>query len=213
MDYRYQETLSWIIPGFYFLFYLSVEVVWVFPESDISTSIISLFNAEISDGIVALMVFAIPIFSFIVGWILNGFAGYLFRYIMKTPTTAACNDVFGKDNDGNEILGYLPKNDKEAERIFDQARRKIKLEDVDRFYYRYVASRNMFFAQTVLCILSFFFVAFSSYYSVKTTIAWLIVACILLDLFRLITARDLNTHARYVYIEYKMIATSEQRIR
>lgn len=210
MDYRYQETFSWIIPGFYFLFCLGIEILMIFPQACISINLTSLFDTSISDSTVALLVFSIPIFSFIIGWIFNGFAGYLFRYIMKKPTTDAYDDEFGKDDNGNFKAGFDRCNDKEAEKIFNKARRKIKLEDVDRFYYRYVASRNMYFAQLILCILSFFFLVSSLISSrIIIAISWLVISLCLAYLFWLITARDLNTHARYVFIKYKELTTSE----
>lgn len=203
MDYRYQETLSWIIPGFYLLFYLSMVIWCTFPDCEISAAVKAVCNNNISDGIVALLVFAIPIMSLIVGWTLNGFAGYLFRYIMKSPTTSAYNEEYDKNEDGNRIEGFIPKDDLEAERIFDKARRSIDLEKVDRFYYRYVASRNMYFAQLVICVLSVFFVTSSFDGPIGHATSFLIGSCVLLYLYWLMAARDLNTHARYVFIEYK----------
>lgn len=202
MEYRYQETLSWIIPGFYFLLFLSGSIILVYPESSLSKDMTNLFNSGMSDAMVALLVFAIPIFSFIVGWVLNGYAGYVFRHIMSMPIKEAYDSVNSKDEEGNEVKDYKKVEVAQAIQIFDAARRVINLENVDRFYYRYVASRNMFFAQLILTVILFFFLCNSLCSNLKISLVLIIVSLFLLDLFRNIVARDLSTHAKYVLIQY-----------
>ncbi len=138
MEYRYQETLSWIIPGFYFLFFLGVAILLVYPNCDLSKEMTNFFKTGMSDAMVALLVFSIPIFSFIVGWMLNGYAGYLFRHIMSEPIKEAYDSVNSRDEKGKKIADYQEVELSQAIEIFDAARRVINLEDVDRFYYRYV---------------------------------------------------------------------------
>lgn len=212
MEYRYQETLSWIIPGFYMLFLLSIETFFVFPSWEFSTNILGLISphtteeTNISDGLVTLMVFAIPIFSFIVGWIINGYAGYIFRYIMKWPTTKAYNDIYCKEVNGLRIKNYKFANNHQAEEVFDIARRVIDLENVDRFYYRYVASRNLYIAQytiTIISIIAIIIAAFDKTSMVSRSIIFTSIFLLLTIVFYFIVARDLNTHAKYVFVKYR----------
>lgn len=220
MEYRYQETLSWIIPGFYFLFLLSIETLCIFPSWELSTNILELFNTHtseetnISDGLVTLMVFAIPIFSFIVGWIINGYAGYIFRYVMKWPTTKAYNDIYSKNENGCEIKNYKFANNTQAEEEFDIARRVIDLENVDRFYYRYVASRNLYIAQytiTILSIIAIIIALFDKTSIVSRSIIFTSISILVTILFYFIVARDLNTHARYVFVRYRNIMNDNNK--
>lgn len=209
MQYRYQETLAWIIPGFYFLCFLVVEILFIYPSSAISKWIVDIFSLGLSDAMVAFLVFAIPICSFIMGWMLNGWSGYLFRKIMCSQITKAYNSVYCRDNDGKLIENYIQVDDKKAKETFNVARRVIRLEDVDRFYYRYVASRNMYFAQVLITIISIFFLLNTLCSNLVVSLVSLLISCLMLAIYYYIVARDLNTHAKYVFVYYKLNKKTE----
>ncbi len=61
----------------------------------------------------------------------------------------------------------------------------------------------MYFAQLILTVISFFFLCNNLCNDkLKAALILLIASLILLDLFRNIVARDLNTHTKYVLIHY-----------
>ena len=203
MEYRYQESLSWCIPGFYFLFYLSITVIGMFPNWEPSKNFSNIFTNDISEGMVAMIVFAIPIFSLIMGWMINAWGGYLFRHIMKWPTTNAYNETYEYDKDGKKNNDFKKVDDKTAESEFNIARRTIDLTIVDRFYYRYVSSRNMFTAQLILVIFTVIFIIKKVAECKISDIVFLGISIILIVIFYTIVARDLTTHARYVFLTYR----------
>lgn len=165
--------------------------------------ITNFFNSEISDARVALLVFAIPIFSFIIGWQLNGWSGYLFRNIMRRPITVAYNNVYCRNTDGTFIDNYEVADDKQASDTYDIARKVINLEKVDRFYYRFVASRNMYFAQILIWGISCLIFCNTLCDNVKTSGIFVLISIVLLLFIYPIVKRDLNTHAKYVFSKYR----------
>lgn len=223
MDFRYQEVLTWIIPGFYFLSYMSFVYWLVFPESELVTALTAIVSG--GDASMALLLFGIPIFSLIIGWVFNGVAGYLFRIIMNSPITNAYiyvrnknkeknNDNASSNNRNNNNTADSEDNVKweNVKKAFDDAREDIDLDKVDRFYYRYVYSRNMFVTQlylTGLPVLLFFFMKCRNW-------PLLLIACYGLFwvfIFKFMVERDLYTHAKYVLLmgkEKGIILTNNQ---
>lgn len=80
MHFRYEEILSWVIPGFYFGGQIVVLYIflWHTPESVLelvkNNSVI-----ETLESMSVVLVFLIPILSLIIGWMLNAMGGFLLR--------------------------------------------------------------------------------------------------------------------------------------
>lgn len=222
MEFRYQETLTWIIPGFY----LAVGIL-VFGQLFKAFSVLDFFaplktNDGSYEGINSILIFLIPLLSFIVGWMINGIAGFLLRCdaLFGYPVYSAFDKLY-PDKAG------IPSKDKMKR--FDQAKYELDdLEKYDRFYYRYIFSRNMFVAQLLLLLstpviycmdsskeescqvlIKTLFLLLSapvSYCmdsskgeSCQVLINTLFLLLSLCMLFFFLTYRDLNTHARYIF--------------
>lgn len=185
MKYRFEETLTWIIPGFYFLLYTLILVCNLFSSS------IELPQDKSTMGVyISILVFTIPMLSLMVGWLFDGYAGYLFRHIIKKPIQKGYESVFHRD-----------VSKEEAEREFDAARDRIELNNVDRFYYRYIFSRNMFTTQIVLVILTFCMLICSKSACDCSYLIYLAIGIAIWLLFIPIVYRDLTTHVKYVFLE------------
>lgn len=237
MEFRYQEALTWFVPGFYLLFYLLVESFFLFPhigDNDSSPGVWDIV-IHLKDGAITFLVFAIPIVSLIVGWIINGFGGWAFRFVFKTPIFKTYAKLLqGKklkvDNKRVKLTEYpdrknyrrkykdlkkyredLKEFEKQAELAFDDMREKINLDNVDRFYYRYVFSRNMFMSQVFVIILSnvlFFMSSQKCWWSYFDTV---IIATLCIDLiFCPVVFRDLSTHVKQVFLECKRSEASQK---
>lgn len=195
MEFRYQETLTWIIPGFY----LSVGILVLGQWFD-AFSVLDFFaplkirNGSF-EGINTILIFLIPLLSFIIGWLINGIAGFLFRcdILFGYPVYAAFDKLYPKES------GISSKDKMER---FDHAKYILEdLEKYDRFYYRYIFSRNMFVAQLLLLLSApiIYCMDSSEGESCQALIKTLFLLLSLCMLFFFLTYRDLNTHARYIY--------------
>lgn len=138
MNFRYEEILSWVIPGFYFGGQVVVlyTLLWHGPKDVLETI----------ESMSVVLVFLIPILSLIIGWMLDAMGGFLLRI----------DSLFGHiiyhayiDINGNHHLSK-----KQIIQRFDKAKYTVNLESLDRFYYRYVFSRNMFVSQIILFIIA-----------------------------------------------------------
>ena len=195
MEFRYQETLTWIIPGFY----LAVGIL-VFGQLFKAFSVLDFFaplktNDGSYEGINSILIFLIPILSFIVGWMINGIAGFLLRCdtLFGYPVYSAFDKLYPDK-------ARIPSKDKMKR--FDQAKYELDdLEKYDRFYYRYIFSRNMFVAQLLLLLSApvIYCMDSSKEESCQVLIKTLFLLLSLCMLFFFLTYRDLNTHARYIY--------------
>ena len=200
MDFRYQEVLTWIVPGFYLIAYV-FGVAWLIIPDDMGVNVVSYwFNKLVTggDSQMALMLFAVPILSLIVGWIVNCYGGLLFRRIFKGPIVKAYIKVTD-DNFATE---------KKAEEEFDKVREYIDLDKVDRFYYRYVFSRNMFTAQVILILMMFFIwvaigirAMFGARIVEEMELLIIFIATIVFcTIYIPCIVRDLYTHSKYVFL-------------
>ena len=133
--------------------------------------------------------------SLIVGWIIDAYAGYLFRYIMKNPIQTGYCLAYHKDH-----KDVPPKI---AEEEFDKARDRIDLKNVDRFYYRYVFSRNMYTTQLALMLVTLLLLICSKATCNCISFLCFVVGIMIFLLFIPIVKRDLTTHVKYVFLEDK----------
>ena len=199
MNYRYQEVLTWIVPGFYLIAYV-LGATWIIIPCDTDIDDwkqwIEILGG-VSNALMALMLFAVPIISLVVGWMINGAGGYLFRRIKREPIVNAYRSVINNPN----------ATQSEAEEKFNLLRETVNLDKLDRFYYRYVFSRNMFTAQGILSILSivllmgYLIYCCSTCQTLNLTVVLLILVISVLMLFGYwkLVKRDLFTHAKYVF--------------
>lgn len=200
MDFRYQEVLTWIVPGFYLIVYSFGIAYLIIPDEDGMNSPERWFTGLVNggDALMALMLFAVPILSLIVGWLVNCYGGLLFRHIFKSPFVKAYKKV---TRDNNATL-------KKAEDEFDRVRECIDLEKVDRFYYRYVFSRNMFTTQAILTLGMFILlavVAISMFFGFdflkgRMVLIITLVTIVIGGLYLPCVDRDLFTHSKYVFL-------------
>ncbi|MDE6649575.1 MAG: hypothetical protein K2K45_06575 [Muribaculaceae bacterium] len=219
MEFRYQEVFTWFIPGFFLLFYLLVEAIFLFPGDSNTTGVWDFVNS-LKDGSITFLIFAIPFISLIIGGIFNGLGGYAFRHCFKRPIynvySKLLNDKkIGKEKDTDldkrpkkedytdnieEYKNNLKAFKKQAEWYFDDTRDKINPEDIDRFYYRYVYSRNMFITQIFILVATSVMVFFSPELSLCSFAVSFVVALVILVIFGSIVNRDLSTHVKQVLI-------------
>lgn len=185
MKYRFEETLTWIIPGFYFLLYSFILVCLLYSSS------IEIPNEGNAIGVyISILIFTIPMLSLIIGWLVDGYGGYLFRKIIKGPIQKGYKLVFHRD-----------VSVEDAEKAFDEARDRINLNTVDRFYYRYIFSRNMYTAQIGLLLVTIILLLLSKEACNCCKLWYLVVWGIILLAYYPIVHRDLTTHVKYVLLE------------
>lgn len=90
--------------------------------------------------------------------------------------------------------------DFEGEKKYDDIIRSTplnELEKLDRFYYRYVFSRNMLTAQIIFTLISMFVLWNTGSYLYPTIV--IVIGIITVVLFYFIVSRDLQIHASFVF--------------
>lgn len=216
MDYRYQETLAWIIPGFY-LIILGIIILFIFQtiNEDVLKSYITFIkDYEITDALTVVLVFMIPIVSLIVGWIINAIAGRLFHL----RTLQFKQVLYGKcavykycrtEYENSSLL----KRKCLRERYFQEycdAKQELNLDLVDRTYYRYVFSRNMFTSQLLISIIWFFGSIYTKQDCCKILGGSIILFVISALYYFVIVDRDLLSHAKFVFAEHKRLKEKKE---
>lgn len=197
MNFRYEEVLSWIMPGFYLIFCIAFLYAYIniVPENDIEfwkniAGIVNDFSAAV--------IFAIPLFSFVSGWILNAAGGFLFKSkYMRWPSARSYDLIYPQESSSCSDSGsaWCDKVKK-----YSALKKAITPEKVDRFYYRYVFSRNMVCAQLIIVILIMTAPLYSFF---EFSRPWTIISFVVLVIYLAISWRDLHTHAIYVIKEAK----------
>lgn len=198
MEFKYHDLICWIIPGIFFMGMLMLaDIVFDLEIFDFSMVRPDLSltdkNAKWDQGaVVTMLIFCIPVFGMIVGYILNYFASLLEWYsykgwwkirlprasemiLNKKSKRVEIGDAVNFDKFLSEVLPERPNkfiNDS-AERAIAKVKQTIDLEKLDTYYYKCIFGRNLAFAQLIiiLIILSVGCVQeFSSFFSTKTTI-------------------------------------------
>lgn len=220
MEFRYQEILSWIIPGFFFIACVIIFVLIGYDLSidDVPTFVRQCFwtqnchgdysfDSDMADSFAVLLVFLIPILSLIVGWILNFCGGCLLKWnwLQGHSIVKGYKAWKNEKNKKNKT-----DNSQDILNRFERAKHEIDLDEIDRFYYRYVFSRNMFTAQIILTlvwtVLRLSGQTLSCYIGV-----WVFVVMIVLDiLFYFIMSRDLTTHACFVFVTKERLKNKKE---
>lgn len=188
MSYRYQEILAWIIPGFYiiamlfFIWGLSADIFQSLSITDVDNSSIPFKTVVDSCGkLSTIVIFCIPIVSLIAGWIINALGGITMSFF------GIRNFIIRRTKFNPEKIGG---NDKVA--IYNENIESTKLdilEKYDRFYYRYVLSRNMLTAQ--ILVIAVCLDQHISHPSLKIEIFIAFIFCVIM-------VRDLRIHAKFV---------------
>lgn len=220
MEFRYQEVFTWFIPGFFLMLYLLIEASFLFTENGGDSGVWDFING-LKDGPITFLVFAIPFVSLILGGIFNGCGGYLFRHFFKWPIYNAYAKLLEdkkielgeealfkkkpiKADYKNKIEDYkedIKNFRKEAERYFDDSRDIIDLEPLDRYYYRYVYSRNMFVTQIFLLMASSVMVVCAPARSWLAFLIAFFISALFLFVFGSMVNRDLSTHVKQVLLK------------
>lgn len=198
MSYRYQEILAWIIPGF-FLISMTL-IMWGIAENFAFFSIES-FNklppevkkmcasAQFWNAVAAVLLFLIPITSMIVGWIVNFCGGFIMKPdCIRGPIISEEYPEKLRQKNPNAVAEYT--------HIIKTADFQA-LDHLDRFYYRYVFSRNMMAAQLLLIPISGWILGLSN--TTHCICAIIIIEFGIAFIFSLIMRRDLKTHASFVF--------------
>lgn len=216
MNYRYQEILTWIIPGFFLL--VAIGFIWCFSNEGITSCItngsteklaqtnpfykycieflLPKASASFWNAIAAVLIFLIPIMSLLVGWIINAIGGFIMkrRFIRKffLLLVKGCPESDGKNKSDNEKSPDIVGEYKECIKSFDPQ----KLEQLDRFYYRYVFSRNLVTAQLVLIVTTYILLhSHPCIYNCRVIMTeWCMAFA-----FLLIMIRDFRTHVSFVF--------------
>lgn len=198
MNYRYQEILAWIIPGFFLI--VTTFIIWGYVHGGVpfinerSSTLVEHFSTIQTSGqfwnaAATILLFLIPITAMLIGWIVNFLGGRIMKrsYLRKHILSSVYpNDK--KDKSPDAVAEY--------DHIIRTSDFKT-LEYLDRFYYRYVFSRNMMAAQILLIITSLLF--FMNASSTQCGCGIIIIEGGLAILFIFIMARDLKTHASFVF--------------
>lgn len=193
MSYRYQELLAWIIPGFFLIITIPfamgyIDGLWSTLNNNTLKQLIASASAQYWNAVTAFLIFLIPITSLITGWVINAFGGWIMKlpYLKKFIISGTYTSQKDKDFDIIEEYDHIIRTTD-----FDT------LDHLDRFYYRYVFSRNMMTAQIFLLITSFFnlLVGKSSECPCRIIMLEIFMAFI----FFMIMRRDLRTHASFVF--------------
>lgn len=210
MNYRYQEILTWIIPGFFLL--VAIGFIWcisneTLPFFSFNTStykdaqldginkflyecLLPKSSTSFWNAVATVLVFLIPMMSLLVGWIVNAFGGLIMKIhiirrfflllVMGCPKSEKEYSLDIVEKYSKCIKSHDPKN----------------LEQLDRFYYRYVFSRNMLAAQTALIVISAFILHSHNYqYDCRIIMLEFVMAFI----FLVIMIRDFHTHVSFVF--------------
>lgn len=198
MSYRYQEILAWIIPGFFLL--IMTYIVWGYANDYIPflnykpssiPEFLSTYNpsGQFWNAVATILLFLIPITAMIIGWIVNFLGGRLMKnsWLQRCIVTSAYSKSW-KDKNPDAVAEY--------NRIIRTTDFKT-LEYLDRFYYRYVFSRNMVAAQISLMILSL--LIFLKADTCVCACGIVMIEGVLAFFFTFIMARDLKTHASFVF--------------
>ena len=194
MSFKEHDILSFGLPGFLLLILTIVGTwIWQWP-SEWDYNDIADFMAKLS----APLIFIIPLMAMITGWFVNGIAGLAMKIVIpRWPS-------FGINIPGNPLRSFKENkkiSTREAYNLYKNKRIQINISDVDRFYYRYVLSRNMFWALVIFWIIMFMYSLLgknSLITCVTPGILWC-TAVISLLLAGLIMGRDLTTHIKFVF--------------
>lgn len=207
MNYRTEEVLAWFIPGFYTMSFLGAMLIinnWDEVAAFLQKSLDGkATNVSIIKDSFPLLLFVLPVAAMVIGWIVNAFGGWLFRIKwLNLPIASALDNVIGNNTLRVDNVDYN-KQTKWRNKVSlfrKKVRLSINLERVDRFYYRYVLSRNMVGSQLLLIVI------ISILWIAQPTACWLCrympASLVLIVIYLQITWRDLTTHSKYVWKAY-----------
>ena len=211
MNFRYQEMLSWIIPGFYIII-IGIIIAFVFnPIDEVVLKDYATFikDYNITDAMTVILVFMIPIVSLIIGWIINAVAARIF-YIHALQFRQVLYGKLAVYKDKKQEYDNSSPSERRnlREKYFNEycdVKQELDLDLVDRTYYRYVFSRNMFICQVLITLYWFFGSICTQQDCCKILGGTIIMIVISAFYYYIIVDRDLSSHAKFVFAEYKKL--------
>ncbi|MDE6020877.1 MAG: hypothetical protein K2H01_07780 [Ruminococcus sp.] len=203
MNFRYQEILALIIPCFFLMsctigvwLYFYCHNQYIVDENWFNSLLNGLSSPPTTfwTAIATILVFLIPIMSMIVGWIVNAVGGYLMK--ISCLRKLLLSVAYKKSKCGEEEKEKCPDVVKKYYKII-RLKDVDKIDKLDRFYYRYVLSRNMLAAQLILIFMPLIMAIPGFAY--PSTCRLVVNEAILALAFLFIMVRDFITHAEFVF--------------
>ena len=211
MNYRVEDILAWFIPGFYTLMWIGVIVGLIHADNiqnlfaccqdncGCNPNGFKILLKLIKDSL-PLLLFILPVTAMILGWMINALGGCLYRRCpLNYPIVKSFDKVIKNGSYSESGVVYSKSSDyRDKVRLYKEyARLSIDLKEVDRFYYRYVLSRNMVASQLCMIVALLFLRNIPADGHIRC--CWLGCCILLLGIYIAITYRDLTTHSKYVW--------------
>lgn len=162
MNYRWQETIKILIPGFYFIVYMGTKFLLI-NESFIIDNIDYL--NKLAPYIIIIILFS----AFIIGIIIEILSGdiefYSYQFGLKRPSCILLMDKDKRFKITNitflKQLLKLQQNkqitNKIAAECLQKAKESINIEQCQEFYYQSILYRNLTFSHFIVFIINLFF--------------------------------------------------------
>lgn len=226
MEFRYHDIICWIFPGIFFMGMLILN--------NILSSFVNLETVFPNDGdksaMVAALIFCIPVFGMIIGYVLNyGASSFewlsykiydktkyfgLWRASQRILNNKAIRSRIGDRTALKTLLrekaecNHEVYNNKTAGECLTKIKQLIDTQKLDTFYYKCTFGRNLAFAQLIilLLLLAASSISWNWTSNWKSCIANAILATILFLAWR----RNQHTYIRNCFIEFVKTFKNEE---
>lgn len=161
MNYRWQETIKILIPGFYMVVFLGIA--YFFKNCTLDKDVIESIG-KLSAILIALSLFLAFVVGFVNELISGGMEYLMYCWCIPRPSRVILNETFtrfriSKISDLKvklDISSIRKVDNKMAAKCLRTAKQAIDKDKCIEYYYQSVLARNLFFAHVIVSIVILF---------------------------------------------------------